>query len=325
MQPFASPWTRYRSRNEWGHTGGADRRLEYEDWEAQRRQSLAEIAEHLIPVLGSIADVLDHSDMPIDTSATVQAEKKLPERVSVTWPPNFQPSHLACGDSGVVATTQDHMGVFFPSLGTGSSLSSPFKLTGMDNFRDILGTSWGTRGLLITSAQGAVAECSGVPDGGVWACHQIEAKLPLGGSSLDAAVVSREQNSDEFRAAIVFKGDSSITLFQMSAGSGNGWIPTGEVQLPMLSSKSAPPALSFTKTDLLAATEGGRVIAWPLDNNGEPAQMAIPAPASMVADLTRHASCGLDADRLGHLFIPHTSEETSLPELYISAVKRSLS
>jgi hypothetical protein len=263
--------------------------------------------------------------LPTETLDNDVAMKKVPQHLAITWPHNFQPRHLACGDSGVVATVKEgSIGAYLPSL-TGTNLvASHFKLTGIDSFGDILGTSIGSRGLLIVSAQGVVAECSGAPVDGLWACQQIGSKLPLGGSSIETAVVSRPQNSATLQAAIVFKGDSSITLFQMSVASGSAWIPTGEVQLPALSSKFVPPVLSFTKTDLLVATEGGRVVAWPLDN-GEPAQMAIPAPASMVADLTHHASCGLDAGRLGHLFVPHSSEESRLPEFYVSEVKRSLS
>jgi len=340
MQPFAVPWTREGSRNAWGHTGGADRRLEVEDWEAQRRHALAQVAEQLIPVLGSVADVLDHAGMPSSESFYSQADtaNKSPERVAVTWPQSFHDlpafstdssklrrAHaFACSDGGAIATImQGSNGAYLPAVNGGTLAASPFRLIGVDHFGDVLGLSLGTTGLLITSTRGSIAECSGAPVSGVWQCKQVEAKLPLGGSSLDSAVVAHDESSGTLRAAIVFKGDSSVTLFQITAGSGSIWVPTGEVQLPIVSSKSARPSLSFTKKDLLIATEGGRVVSWPLES-GEPAQMAIPVPANMVADLTRHASCSLGTDRLGHLFMPHSAQETHLPELYISDVKRPL-
>eukprot|EP00403_Amphidinium_massartii_P032513 CAMPEP_0178448616 /NCGR_PEP_ID=MMETSP0689_2-20121128/42087_1 /TAXON_ID=160604 /ORGANISM="Amphidinium massartii, Strain CS-259" /LENGTH=573 /DNA_ID=CAMNT_0020073829 /DNA_START=56 /DNA_END=1774 /DNA_ORIENTATION=- len=57
MQPWMPPWTREGKRDEWNHAGGSDRRLQIDD--TVRGQDLADVAEHLLPVLRSLADALE--------------------------------------------------------------------------------------------------------------------------------------------------------------------------------------------------------------------------------------------------------------------------
>lgn len=231
MQPWMPPWTREGARNEWSHTGGADRRLDVMD-----------VVARLEPVLTSIINTLESPARP--------ARHQL---LATSWP--LQPEVLACGAHGVLALSRQGMGVQLPISGN-VTVSPPFVLRGIVS--DILGASWSRAGLLVVTSS-AVYECAGQASGGHWPCSLV-VDIPTGGSSVLVGTVVRSDGA--LRIAVEFLGDASVTV--MDHDDNQGWIPAGEIQRPQ-DMRASP--LSLTASGDLLVVRSDAVVQWPLSKS----------------------------------------------------------
>jgi hypothetical protein len=302
MQPFNTPWTREGSRNEWGHTGGSDRRLD-EHKNAIRDEKVAAMAQRLAASLAPLAEAIHpHS-----------AIQKLPAplRANISWPSHFNPSLLASSSTG------SHLVALARAAGQGALLHLPmiqdahlvpthFRLKGMDNVGALLGASWGKDGLLVATESGHVAECPGLPTAGTWPCNKVFEQLPTGGSSIRAASVVRMPGG--LRAAISFSGEDSVLLLEATEGS---WIPSGEVRLPRRFNKEHHFSFSSDGDELIISSHDGSALKWRM-GEAEPTLVASAQDAGSVW----HSACGLGAERFAHLA---SRTHGSMPDLFFSS------
>merc|ERR1712060_135507 len=138
---------------------------------------------------------------------------------------------------------------------------------GTTPYGTLVAASWDETGLLVTTATGVNMECPGRgPIGSRWHCSPLNgAKLPIsfGEEPFTGAVaITRVTNkansvkSPAFRAAVIFPGDTSVTLFSHSGKKDAPWLPAGETHLPVPITSA-----SFATEDtlLLTSTDGGVV------------------------------------------------------------------
>jgi len=313
MQPWMAPWTRLGTRNEWCHTGGCDRRLG--ESQSKSRHELAGVAEKLVPTLQTISDGLQQERKAIVEEKT---QVNLPmTRASVNWPTSFRPELLTCSHHGPIAALARGLrtGALVNEQSTGAAQSFAFQ--GIDQLGEILGSHWGKDGMLLTMKNGELAECAGMPVNGVWPCELLSSQLPLGGSSLHKAVVARVLNKKElFRAAVVYHGDASVTLFETEGESGV-WFPTGEAHLPSFMAQAPSFSMSMSANELILMTEGGSVLKWAV-TDAEPTMLAPPPREAMATSVVWQTACQRSDQqlvRLGHRQI----EGTMVPEVFVSS------
>ncbi|CAE8658443.1 unnamed protein product [Polarella glacialis] len=318
MQPWITPWTREKSRNEWAHTGGSDRRLQQNAMDINQRK-LSAMSERLLARLAPLAVALEMSE-----KSSVLPQMLSPLEVNVAWPADLQPSLLAAfPGEGLFAAlnARERRGavMHLPRLGleakTKSVPASQFSLGGIDELGELIGASWAASGLIVATRQGAVAECAGRPDGGVWPCRQVGASLPSGGSAIKSAVVARLPGG-LLRAAITFTEDEGLLILELDLSKSESWIPTGEVRLPQHASPHHHFAFGADGHELImSARDGGAILKWRVGNlNGvtEPVVVSIPQAGSRVW----HGACGLGNGRLAHLA---SQTDGSSPELLLSS------
>eukprot|EP00933_Yihiella_yeosuensis_P065678 TRINITY_DN6962_c0_g2_i1.p1 TRINITY_DN6962_c0_g2~~TRINITY_DN6962_c0_g2_i1.p1 ORF type:complete len:803 (+),score=197.65 TRINITY_DN6962_c0_g2_i1:245-2653(+) len=304
MQPWMTPWTRKGSRNEWSHTGGSDRRLH--EVEESQVEKVSTIAQRLAATLGPLADALEaKSHIP-------QVRLPAPLRADMAWPAKLQPALLASkGDGLLAALARKHHGAIARiSDEMAKTQTQSFTLEGISELEELLGASWGSSGLMVTTTKGSVMECSGLPAAsGAWPCKQIASPLPNGGSSVKAAVVARIPGTAQLRAAVSFEGDEAVVIFDADVNA-NSWTPAGEVQLPKHAHAEAHFSFSPAADELIISGRNGGVMKWRISENAEePAMVATPVVGS-----AWHAACQLGNGRLAHL----ASHGSSVPELYVS-------
>jgi hypothetical protein len=317
MQPWITPWTRLGSRNEWCHTGGCDRRLGEQQW--KNRHEMAGVAERLVPTLQTVSDTLEEGQS-FQMPAAKPTQAFVPvARAAVDWPVGFRPELISCSHSGPVAavarTQRSGALVHHGGAGGVQSLES-FAFQGIDHLGEVLGSHWGNDGMLLTMVNGHLAECIGMPVHGVWPCQQTGSRLPLGGSSLSKAVAARIPNSKSlFRAAVVYEGEASVTLFESEDNSGV-WFPTGEARLPAFLEQAPSFSMSMEADELILLTEGGGVLKWVI-TEPEP-RVAVPPPREDAAShVVWQTACRLSDNRLARLGHKH-SEGNAVPELFFS-------
>lgn len=266
------------------------------------------VAQRLASVLGPLSETLKVQELHPAVAAAFLA----PHRAAVAWPAGLMPSILASkGDSMVAAMAKNRRGVVM-NLPVGSadvSLTS-FDLSGIDQLGELVGASWGSSGLLVTTSLGVVAECSGLPVSGSWPCRQVGSALPTGGSFVAAASAARVPGSKVIRAAVSFANDAMVSLFE--AGEDGEWLPTGEVQLRSASGHVALH-LSFSQAadELLVSSHDGSSMKWKL-GEVEPVLEAAPQRSAAVW----HAACSMDDGRIVRLA---TKGLAMLPELLLSS------
>lgn len=298
MQPWITPWTREGSRNEWAHTGGADRRLGAETPEESLRR-ITGLAQRLERVLDPLADKLD-------TNLAAAVVPQAMRAADVGLPAEFRPAVLACRGEGSIAAVsgQSGEGAVVRSIVAGGTPASPFALHGLEGLGEVLGVSWGDSGLVLTTSIGAVLECAGEPPqqgGGAWKCTEVGTRLPLGGvAALHRAVAGRDAKTGRLRAAVALSEDPGLVLLDADDEQGS-WLPAGEVQLEEEEGASFRSlSMSPSGDELYLAAGDGGVLRWPL-GGGVP--LAVPAPMAANArpELDWQAACSLGNNRLAHL------------------------
>jgi hypothetical protein len=323
MQPWMTPWTRLGTRGEWCHTGGCDRRLGEFQWKSRR--DMADVAERLVPQLQTISDVLQQDSKPQPLGAHFQVLTPV-HRAPIAWPAGFRPELLACSHGGPVAALSrvEHGGAFMPSFPVPGAqvATSPeirrFAFEGTKHLGEVLGSHWGKEGLMLTMKNGNLAECHGIPADGIWPCRQINTQLPTGGSSLHKAVVARIPDQKQMlRAAVEYKGDHSVVLFETDIDSGV-WLPTGEVQLPSVNDQAPAFSMSSRAEELIFLTEAGGVLKWAVTEPA-PSVMAHPPADDIAPGMAWQTSCQFGDKQLARLGLRHNEEAAWTPEVFISA------
>jgi len=300
MQPWMTPWTRRGSRNEFSHTGGSDRRLQEEEFEGSK---VTAMAQRLVASLGPLAEALD--------TQPAQPKMPVPLRAEVAWPAGFQPSLLASKGEGLLAAlSREHRGAILhvpQQASAAPSIQSQFTLAGIDQLGELLGASWGASGLIVVTASGAVAECTGLPDGKVWPCLQFGARLPSGGSAIKSAVVARVHGTGLLRVAVTFEDQKGVTLLETDA-EGKSWTPTGEIQLPH-EADNHHFSLSPAGDELIISSNDGGAVKWRM---GESEPSIVTSQDSF--GRVWHSTCGLGGGKLAHL-----ASRGVVPELLLSS------
>jgi len=316
MQPWMSPWTRQGDRGEWCHTGGCDRRLGEAQWMSRHR--MADTAENLMPILKTISEKLQQEESP---TISLQPEKvDVPMiHASVDWPVDFRPELLTCSHTGpVAALARDQRSgavVHLTGAVQARNLQS-FTFAGVDHLGEVLGSHWGKDGMLLTMKNGHLAECTGMPVDSFWQCKETGSRLPLGGSSLRKAVVARDPNTkDLFRAAVVYHGEPSVTIFETDGDSGI-WFPTGEAHLPSFMEQAPSFSMSMGADELVLMTEGGGVLKWAI-TDAEPTILAPPPRDVAVSSMAWQTACRLSDNRIARLGHRRT-EGGVVPEIFVS-------
>jgi hypothetical protein len=284
---------------------------------------MAEAAKRLMPTLKMVSEVLQHEDQT--TALEMPAAPVVPQvsapltRATIAWPASFRPELLTCSHNGplVAFSRSQRSGALLREL-RGEVQPQSFSFGNIEHLGEVLGSHWGEDGMLLTMKSGHLAECTGMPANGVWACQQIGSKLPLGGSSLRKAVVARVPSQKQlFRAAVVFNEttEASVTLFETEGDSGV-WFPTGEAHLPSFMEQAPSFTMSMDAEELVLLTEGGGVLKWAF-TDAEPQVVSPPPRESMTSSVAWQTACRLNDDQLVRL-AHRQIEGRAVPELFMS-------
>lgn len=188
---------------------------------------------------------------------------KDPKRMAVEWPALFEPQFLACGeDSEVILVLSRH------GRGTSVMMSqgrdkplkpTPFVLEGVATHGSLAATSWDADGLLLLTSTGVTLECPGTSPAhnGRWPCMPLPGtKLPISmeGKALATKVAIAREGTKGLRAAVLFPGDDSVTVFSRANRADAPWLPSGEVSYP--APTVVPTFTAGAESLLLTATDG---------------------------------------------------------------------
>jgi len=235
------------------HLGSMHRRLSDAAFAAAPSTEMRrEIVNKLRELMPQLQDMARFGALESATSSLLPA----PDAAEVQWPAMFQPELLTCGAHAETALALSRHG-------RGALVSTPamsvesFVLQGVAGHGTIVAASWDTKGLLLVTSMGDLLECAGAaPTAGRWACKPFAgAKLPIAGQHLKGSVaVSRA--AGEVHAAVIFKGEESITIF---ARSSSAWLPRAEVRTPASRSAAAAAAFSASGSALIVVAADGSV------------------------------------------------------------------
>lgn len=166
----------------------------------------------------------------------------------VKWPSLFEPHHLLCRGSQLMALTSRGFGAHLANLDDEEVDAAPFALEGLGAVRSLVGGAWLDEGLQLITKVGELFDCPGVaPMKGRWSCKNSTMKLPLPhGSQLLAAAISKTEESGHIAALLFDHAPATVNLFHGASGS---WTSAGEVHLP---SDAGHVGLSISGQDLLA-------------------------------------------------------------------------
>jgi hypothetical protein len=347
---------------------GTKRRLTENMPKENKEELIKYVAQRLSTALNAVSETLDHEVATAEheqrgdgelRSSTNTAPLLGPLRQAVIdWPaelselpPNAAEfaEHLACSAGGVLATiaSDAQTGATIQLKQATDSATSPsaavppaqFSLRGLTGFGNIIGASWGAQGLLLATTSGNIAECGdqslGVA-GSAWHCASVGAMLPTGGSTHRLAAVARIPGTENLRAAVVFEGDDSLVLYELSRQDdtfeGRFWESIGEARLPPSSAGIASLSLSAAAHELLISTKDGMVIRWPLHGVPDststsmfpiaaPELVAAPRVGPSTSDLEWRAACSLDGGSLAYLASSSRSGNGKLPAIFVSAAR----
>lgn len=227
------------------HMEGMHRRLSDLSAAGVDRRGVAAKLRDLLPLLHGLAEGV------LPAAEVAAALPAAPEHTPVQWPAWFEPSMLACGAEAAVALSRHGRGAH---ILPGSLDAQPFALHGAAGHGALTSASWDGQGLLASTASGGVLHCAGAaPVGGRWLCEALEgARLPVGAS---AKVALSRMASGALRAAVLFPGEGSVTLYLHGTHRGAKWLIQGEVRSP-----AATVAASFAgEGHLLLASADGSV------------------------------------------------------------------
>lgn len=271
---------------------GGHRRLQQVD---APPEALAEKVAALLPYLDQIArgghGLAAAAGRPnaTEAAAALPHAAQLPQapsglaRAQIQWPALFEPRLVASGPEahmGMMALSRHGRGVLITALEEQMAAETrPFALSGAAAFGPLLSASWDASGLLLTVASGVVLECPGQgPSSGYWACEPIHgAKLPIGtgGMPFRGAVALQRHPAGEvggLRAAVVFPGDSSVTLFTRAARAAAPWLPAGEVR-----AHKVPVSASFATGNTLLLTSADGAVTHMDMNDGSMVHGVVPS------------------------------------------------
>merc|ERR1719362_1385311 len=192
MQPWVAPWSRHGTRNEWCYGGGCDRRLSGTEQHQDGPSRVAAEAQRLAAILGPLAQGLGRPAPLAGSSAPIMKQRPV-DRFELGMPTQAMPAMVAASTAGdVAALARSHHGFFVQQgLQTVKGGVFDFKLVGVEDAGDLLGATWGDAGLLVTSSNGTLAECPGVPTKGAWPCRKLNTRLPVGAAQVTMAVTAR--------------------------------------------------------------------------------------------------------------------------------------
>jgi len=238
----------------------AEATFDAEDDNGARRLGATETAIQdlmkALPKLSWLVDALEkqsnqtalwHVSPEPETEASASFMAPTAKTLNVIWPALFEPHHLLCKGSTVVALTSRGFGAL-ASLSDKQAQAMPFSLVGVSELGPLAGAAWTDAGLSLVTKAGVLLTCAGNgPDAGRWTCAVAKAaRLPLpSGASLISAALSE---SKERTIALIFQHNpGQISLFKEGA---SGWMPQGEIHLPQAAGVHI--GLSFAGQELLA-------------------------------------------------------------------------
>lgn len=226
-------------------------------------QALEDLMPHLYELVRSGGD---HDALAAPPAMQAPAVVMEPKHLQVNWPALFEPHFLASHPHQPVALALSRHGsgsfIAVPqSLEADAVEPSSFVLEGVATQGPLAAASWDSDGLLLMTATGVTLECPG--DGptpqGRWHCTPLPgAKLPIsvGGSALASRVAVARAGSQGLRAAVIFPGDDSVTVFSRASRAAASWLPSGEVAI---STPLAVPSFTTGAESLLLTADDGSV------------------------------------------------------------------
>jgi len=217
--------------------------------------ALQDLMPHLYELAGTGRVQSSHkapvADMPSEES----------KYVKVQWPALFEPEILACGpESPVTIALSRHGRGSLISLTSGDGVEpATFILEGVAPHGPLAAAAWDAHGLLLMTSTGVTMECpgSGPSSHGRWLCNPLAgAKLPLSiAGKMLANRVAIARGPQGMRAAVLFPGDGSVTVFSRASREAAPWLPAGEVST---TTPDAMPSFSVgAETLLLTSADGG--------------------------------------------------------------------
>jgi hypothetical protein len=226
------------------------------------------IAEKVRALLPYLQDVAQFGDFATKAPAATDVLPALPGQQfhAVEWPHLFDPRVLVCRPSAA----EGHHALAISRQGRIAALSindeaatiatmGSYVLEGVAGHGPLVAAHWDSTGLLALTAKGVVIDCpGGIPSKDRWRCTvNVGAKLPLGigGKAFAGHVaIARHPGKRSMRAAVLFAGESALTMFERPDSPSAPWLPTGGRR-----AHRNVAALSFTPSAeelLIAASDG---------------------------------------------------------------------
>lgn len=247
---------------------------------------IAQALHDLMPHLYDLSSLPSHRQVASALPSTQRGDViEEPHRLQVTWPVLFEPHFLACGADfpHVLALSRHGRGSFIGLPhdhhdSAGGELTS-FSLEGVASHGPLAAASLDSEGLLLLTVTGATLECQGAgpSSNGRWLCVPLAgAKLPIsiGGKPLPTRVALARAGADGLRAAILFPGDDSVTVFSRASRPAAPWLPSGEISTHV---PTAMPAFTAGGESLLLTAGDGSVTSLNL-GTGHTSMSAHPVP-----------------------------------------------
>mmetsp|Transcript_25582 Transcript_25582/g.59530 ORF Transcript_25582/g.59530 Transcript_25582/m.59530 type:complete len:344 (-) Transcript_25582:61-1092(-) len=233
--------------------------------DAAAREEVVDKLHNLLPYLDELATaVLPTPPAAPAVAPAVFAGARAPVRAEVQWPALFEPRLLACGperDGGLktVALSRHGRGVVLSAeAGSAAPSLTQFAFEGIAALGPLVAASWDAAGLLLASASGVTMECPGhVPSQGRWPCRPlVGAKLPIGlqGRPFKGLTAIR-RHPGGLHAAVLFPGESTMTLFSRKEREAAPWLPAGEVRV-----SGEPSAVSLAPKHALFMDRAGGAV-----------------------------------------------------------------
>jgi len=240
---------------------------EFSGMDAATRREVAGKLRDLLPYLGELA--AGGSPLPSSSRPVARAAPEMPlggRATKVQWPALFEPRLLACGperDGRLKALALSRHGrgaVISAEAGATAANLTQFAFEGIAALGPLVAASWDAAGLLLVSAAGATVECPGhFPSAGRWRCRSMPgAKLPIGlpGQPFNGLTAIGRHQQGGLRAAVLFPGDSTLTLFSRKEHEASPWLPAGEARV-----SGEPAAVSLAPDHALVMDRTSGAIA----------------------------------------------------------------
>lgn len=297
------------------------------------REEIVDRLKELLPYLKDISggnweSIFPTTHLPVEPSPSVALglpSASMPLQAEVQWPPLFEPRLLACGPVGVHSSADGSVAMAFSRHGrgtlvnmpatTGPAKLTPFLLEGVAGAGPLAAAMWDEVGLLLTSATGTTMECPGRgPSQGRWHCRPLPgAKLPINLASrpFSGSIAIGRHPKQGLRAAVVYPGEPSITVFTRMDREAAPWLPAGEVRTGGFAA-----ALSFAAEEaFLLSPHDGSVMGMRMDDG------TMRAAAASIPGRDGHvwqATCGLPSGGIVRLALKPSGSAAMEPLLFLS-------